>query len=304
MRILYLNNCWFTNVGEAFIDIGAFNIINKIFDNPQVACFSGMSDFYANSLISRKKFPLRKNKFKNNSAKISDYLEADYVVMAGMFATEEHLNSIERQMVDAIVEAGAKLVLIGLGGIKYDSREREALARYYEDIKPALIVSRDEPTYRAYKDIAPSICGIDCAFWTKNSFNPINFSKKKYNVHTFNYTKEPEITDDGTDVVKAWHMQWNTTLDNLKENYFMSDTPYDYLTLYANADRVYTDLVHAVIPSLQYGTPVKYYYFDKRSTAFSVLEGLKTDVDGFMTISEIDQETQKDRIITEIKKII
>ncbi len=37
------------------------------------------------------------------------------------------------------------------------------------------------------------------------------------------------------------------------------DTPYDYLTVYANARMVYTDLVHTTIVYLMYETQVKYW---------------------------------------------
>lgn len=46
MKILYYNNCWFTNVGEAFIDIGAMNLLKRIFPHSQIACISEMAAYY------------------------------------------------------------------------------------------------------------------------------------------------------------------------------------------------------------------------------------------------------------------
>ena len=46
MKILYLNNCWFTNVGEAFIDVGGMELARKIFPDSSIACFSAMSNYY------------------------------------------------------------------------------------------------------------------------------------------------------------------------------------------------------------------------------------------------------------------
>ena len=31
MKIVYFNNCWFTNVGEAFIDLGGMELTKRIF---------------------------------------------------------------------------------------------------------------------------------------------------------------------------------------------------------------------------------------------------------------------------------
>lgn len=46
MNILYYNNCWFTNVGEAFIDIGAMELIRRIFKNDTIINISNMSGLY------------------------------------------------------------------------------------------------------------------------------------------------------------------------------------------------------------------------------------------------------------------
>lgn len=302
MKIIYYNNCWFTNVGEAFIDIGSMNIINKIWNHPKVACISDMSDWYSDDIIRKNTSRFRKPKLTVNSAKMYEYLEADYFVMSGMFASERYLESPGRTMVDTLVNKGAKLILLGVGSEKYSEQERDALSKYYEEIRPELIIARDHKTYEAYKNCAEAISGLDCAFWIKDSFDPRGFSKKLYNVYTFNRSQEPQIDDhDGLEIIRPWHMQWFTSLDRLGEDYLLSDTPYDYLTVYANANRVYTDLVHATIPSLQYGVPVKYYYIDSRSNSFASVENIKTDELGFMTVDEKDLSTQKDNLIKKIK---
>lgn len=302
MKIAYYNNCWFTNVGEAFIDIGAMNIINKLWDHPKVACISDMSDWYATYVIRKYTSRFHRPKLNVNSAKMYEYLEADYFVMSGMFASERYLESPGRTMVDTLVSKGTKLILLGVGSEKYSEQERDALSRYYEKIRPELIITRDQKTYEAYKDCAEAISGLDCAFWIKDSFDPRGFVKESYNVYTFNRSVEPIIDDrDGLEIVRPWHMQWFTTLDRLREGYLLSDTPYDYLTVYANANRVYTDLVHATIPSLQYGVPVKYYYIDSRSNSFASVENLKIDELGFMTVDESDLSTQKDNLMDKIK---
>lgn len=305
MRIAYYNNCWFSNVGEAFIDIGAMNIINQVWEKPTIICLSDMSDWYAEKMRQRQRSLFCRPTIKYGSGKIYKYFEVDYLVMAGMFASELYLDSPGRKMVDEMVQKGAKLILLGLGSEKYTQEEKYKLSCYYEKIKPELIVTRDKKTYEAYKNCAEVISGLDCALWVKNSFDPRGASKEKYNVHSFNRSPEPEnINDGGMDVVRAFHMQWYTQLNNLKENYFISDTPYDYLTLYANANHVYTDLVHATIPALQYGVPVKYFYVDQRSNAFDSLNGLKIDKNGFMTVDENHLEQQKNDLLQLIKRAI
>lgn len=109
-----------------------------------------------------------------------------------------------------------------------------------------------------------------------------------------------------------WHFQY--TLDESKTRYlsknnlFVSDSPYEYLTLYANADKVYTDMVHATIPSLVYGTPVKYYKIDDRRNAFESLDYIHKDEYGFLTIDKnlllIEKKQIENYVLNKIQQII
>jgi hypothetical protein len=45
-----------------------------------------------------------------------------------------------------------------------------------------------------------------------------------------------------------------------KPNIFISDSAEDYFNIYANAETVYTDRVHACVSALSFSTPSKLYY--------------------------------------------
>lgn len=305
MKVLYYNNCWFTNVGEAFIDIGAMQLIKNIFDNVQIACVSDMTHYYVHYSKNREKNFLGKNKYDISKHRINAVYEnfnADYIILAGMFASETYLHSPGRIMVDFLVEHGAKLIFLGFGGEKYDERECSSISSYLKSIKPALVVTRDNTTYETYKDCCKCIRGIDCAFWIREVFNPMGFGKRDYSVIAFNrLTDKPKIElDQSEKIVRPWHMQFQYSDKVMEDDILISDTPYDYLTVYANARKVYTDLVHATIISLMYETPVKYWYFDKRSTAFDVFPELKKDSDGFMLLAHTDLCNTQRRIEKEI----
>lgn len=112
--------------------------------------------------------------------------------------------------------------------------------------------------------------------------------------------------------VHPWHFQY--TLDESKTRYlsknnlFVSDSPYEYLTLYANADKVYTDMVHATITSLVYGTPVKYYRIDNRRNAFESLSYIHKDEDGFLYVDKklLDMEKRQieDYVMNRMEQMI
>lgn len=306
MKILYFNNCWFTNVGEAFIDVGGMELTKKIFgEDCQIACLSAMTNYYVNNAPSSNSKRLFKKEFipKPIDFKMSDYINADYVVLPGMVGTIEFLNAPSRRMVDKLAEKGCRPVFLGLGGERYDDAEIEALKRYFDEIKPALITTRDDDVYEQYKDIAPCVKGVDCAFWSVDVFDPRGFGDKDYDVVTFNRTTEPKCFKSYKNVVRPWHMQYQFRKELGDETIMISDTPYDYLTLYANANHVYTDLVHATIVSLMYGTPVKYWKNGKRFKAFYALDNLEKSGD-FLHVSEESLKKQKQRVIAEAKIII
>lgn len=305
MKILYFNNCWFTNVGEAFIDIGGMELTKRIFgDDCHMACLSAMTNYYVNNAPIGKRRLLSKDvPTKPIEFKMSDHLNADYVVIPGMVGTQEFLNAPSRKMIDKLVEKGCRPVFLGLGGEKYNQDEIEALRTYFKQIKPALIISRDDDVYKQYKDVAPCVKGVDCAFWTVDVFDPRGFTDSDYDVVTFNRSEEPEIFKDAKNVVRPWHMQYQYRKEYSNETILISDTPYDYLTVYANARKVYTDLVHATIVSLMYGTPVKYWQNGKRYKCFYALKDIEQNGE-YLSVSEESLKNQKNKIVCEARKII
>lgn len=303
MKILYFNNCWFTNVGEAFIDLGGIELTKRIFgDDAHIACLSAMTDYYVKNAPRNKRSFFKDNYTNSVIFKMSDHLNADYVIVPGMVGTQDFLNSPAKKMIDKLIEKGCKPIFLGLGGFRYDHEEFVSLQNYFKQIKPALIVSRDNDVYEQYNS---DVCvkGIDCAFWTVDCFDPRGFSDSEYDVISFNRTEEPEIFSECKNVVRPWHFQYEYRKEYCKDNLLISDTPYDYLTVYANARKVYTDLVHATIVSLMYGTPVKFWENGTRYRCFYALEGIKKEGD-FLSVAEESLLIQKNKIIDEAKKIL
>ena len=305
MKVLYFNNCWFTNVGEAFIDIGGMKLTQMVFgDDCQLACISAMTDYYVKNAPSAKRGLLsRKIAPRLIDFKMSDHLAADYVVIPGMVGTIEYLNAPSCAMVDTLVNNGCRPVFLGLGGEKYNLEETDALKRYFDRIKPALITTRDDEVCEVYKDVAPCVKAIDCAFWTVDSFDPRGFGNRDYEVVAFNRITEPEELKTRMDVVRPWHMQYAFRKEYGNETIMISDTPYDYLTLYANASKVYTDLVHATIVSLMYGTPVKFWKNGERYRAFYAIKNLENK-DGFLSVPEQSLVKQKESVVQEAKRLL
>lgn len=311
MNILYYDNCWFTNVGEAFIDIGAMSLIRKLYPDAHIANISNMSKYY---------FPRTKKKFLNiikhengnqgcpfNLDIVVEHWKYDLLILAGMFMTELHLQGKVCEFVRKSVQAGAKVAFIGLGAEPNIKKETiEKYNEYIKEISPLFITTRDEKTYNFLKTGGCSglVCGLDAAFWCKDCYDPRGFSKLPYDIVTFNRSTEPKIFSKWEKkIIRPWHMQSESSNTLFMHETFISDIPFDYISLYANAEKVYTDLVHATIISLQYGKKVKYYKYDDRSDSFLDLRFLKKDGDGMLYIDENDLEIEKKTIQSKIEKL-
>ena len=283
MYIANNNNCWFTNVGEAFIDIGVENIFKNIMrKNSEIeyGTITPMSKYYIGKCDSDKAISPEK------------WFYPDLLILAGMYATESVACSKGgiRDMVMQMKANGTKVAFLGMGGNKYNEEEQRTVVEMFDEMRPEFVITRDKQTYDLYKNFVNCKRGLDCAFWLDDDFKPGKMKHNSYICSTFNRSDEPKVLLDLENLIHPWHMQdalsKNRTKYLNKENLMISDSPYDYLTLYANADRVYTDLVHATIPCLVYETPVKYYWIDNRSEAFYSVSYIKIDNDGFLSIDK------------------
>lgn len=313
MRILYYNNCWFTNVGEAFIDIGAMELLRQAIPDSQIANISNMSSYYIDNVLPKKTAnPIRT--LKNRFRPIPEYsiysaardFEADVIVVAGMITTRDFLAAGSCSMIREFAKQGARIVFIGAGGYEYSKDEYEAFSKFIIDVNVAEIISRDPQTFENYKNEL-NLCfpGIDCAFWVPDAFDPRGFAKNKYDVVSFCRSQEPELFQNwDRDVIRPYHFQSTMGVSHLRKNMLVSDIPYDYLTVYANANEVHTDLVHGAIVSLAYGRPVKYYHDSLRSQVFQAFDELTTNSEGFMRIPASDLQQEKTKVISQLRTIL
>jgi hypothetical protein len=317
MKIAYFNNHWFVNVGEAFIDIGAMEMLKQAFPEADVAMISNMPQYFIDESLKNiqpksicERFFSKKTNEKHISTDLAYFFDrdfdADYLVMAGMFATEEFLAAGSRQVMERIVDRGCKLIFIGLGGWDYSAKEVSAFSEFLTDKKLEGFISRDSVAFNAYKNcVNQAYPGIDCAFFMSDAYSPKGFACTPYDVVAFNRTKEPEQIEGVSDnVIRPWHFQSTYDVNiHAQKNTMLSDSPYDYLTVYANAQRVYTDLVHASITSLMYGIPVKYFHDSKRSNVFEAV-GAKCNDEGFLVLDRDILAEKKSSMINNLRKII
>ncbi len=242
-----------------------------------------------------------------NSYTWTDYFKPDYFVLSGMFASQQLENSVTWEILRECKKKDIAIIFLGLGSQHYTKEEAESFRKVLDYLKPKLVITRDEQTYLAYKNSANCFNGIDCALWTDEVYDPRGFKCEEYYLYTFNYSKEPKELEEKyqTNVIRPIHHLWGIDIHDkriTKDGVFISDSPFDYLSLYANAKAVYTDMIHATLMSLMYGTPVKYYYYDKRSNVLDTLDTYKNGE--FLFLDKEKTKQRKLEIEQMVKKII
>jgi len=256
----------------------------KLVPRPVVSFSKAMLGSYFEKLkrkvIQRYDYGVNEN-VKNVFDMISA-IKADYVVFSGAMLTIGFFNKFE-MIFNKLKNRDTKIIFYGCGGDNYSDLEVEHVRRKFEEIKPYALITRDSTAFGYYKDLAKySFDGIDCAFFvnqlpvkeieidlspyvvlTFDRFDKIDTARelerelsKKYMVVKTSHTPVPEMTLFG--VPKRIS----------EPNVLISDSPYDYLILYAHTEETHTDRVHACVATLSFGNPCRLYTETARAELF------------------------------------
>jgi hypothetical protein len=297
IHILYYGSCWPTNIGNAFVNVGAINALHQ-------ACGAAASVHHFGGMSS---YLFKVHGRPDHTLLLGDWAKFDYVVTGGMTQCEEHLEAAARNL-GRFLDDGAQLVIAGGGGLRYDADEVEAVRRWMQRLPISVFISRDRHAYESYGDLAPhSHDGIDSAFFISDGFDPLPLADD-YIVLNFDTRPEPEVehcpATDAADpdlakpdsttrpgfrarvgqllgsvesaastaprpppidaharrVIRTHHAPMLTRdSDFLAPNTLISDLPSDYLSLYAQAAEVHSDRVHACIATLSFGNRAQFY---------------------------------------------
>ncbi len=278
-RIIISGGYYATNIGNAFYEIGAKYVLNKcLSDRATVELSSNKLDIYWSRLTGA-----RAGLFD-----LTNTYEADYVVILGPTLSVDYLSRWEDTF-SKLSAKGTRFVFMSTGASRYDDKEYEGVSAILKRFKFYALLSRDEKTYELYKDcFEHSYNGICCALYCADYAPKRPLDLEPYVIFNFDNCREPvpvpaaggiEICNNTYDLKKAARLSKaplperlasgetiirtiHTVMPgvvrrNLKgSNYYISDVPYDYLTLYAHASAVLTNRVHAAVASVSYGTPV------------------------------------------------
>jgi hypothetical protein len=181
--VVFYGSCWPTNIGNAFVNLGALAALRAALgDRAELVHVGGMSSY----LAQRARRP-------EHDFHLGDWLEADWVVMAGMTQSVEHLRSAEPNL-RRFIARGARIAIAGGGAERYDEAEVTSVRELMRELPIHAFASRDTYSCERYGDLAThAYDGIDSAFFVGEAVRPVRFVDRPYLALCFDSLPEPEL---------------------------------------------------------------------------------------------------------------
>lgn len=281
-KIAFVGGFWSTNIGNAFYNIGTKYLLKNCFPNDDLYFISDQQNYFGHNIYFKKKY------FDINS-----YWDVDYIVLNGPMLNEPSirywkstLKNIKKETKVILLSCGSmrynekeyevvrrflkKINLFILSTRDtYTYEKYHDLAEYsYDGICSAFFLPEAQKT-------------LDLGRYGK--FVVLNFDKKNEPKINYYEDKKDLKIKRGTKIFELLGKKWVITKNYMpihrtlnigeykiirtchkcnpfpkkslytKKGIFISDIPYSYLNIYANADVVFSDRVHACVVSLAYG---------------------------------------------------
>ena len=318
IRILYYGAGWPTNIGNAFIDLGAMALLRAAAPNAQIAFASEMPRWFfrrGNRTSLQKRFgrflkpkPLKetsKPSVMDKALDMAAVTQCDLVVFAGMAMCEEFVK-VNGPSVLELARLGVAVLLLGTGALTYSSDERRLFGDFLRELYPIGFISRDDKSHDIFADfVTEAHKGIDCAFFVPEAYSPFPLLLPSYIVSAFDSMSEPDLLLNGRRLIRAHHDCWGPSFKDYiqTDSTLISYIPYDYLTLYANAEEVHSDRVHACIAALAYGRKARLYHPTPRGSLFHAVDatGIR---DELIQLEMQSLEKKKERQVQFAKQVI
>lgn len=326
MNVGLFTSVYFNNIGNGFIDLGAEATLHeampetfKMIKISQCANFAAsMSKSFAmkeNPIINwiwvhiMQKYAkkLHDRSYKTISTldvmSIPKLVELDYLVIPGCVLTVPFF-TIYGSLLKEKVNQGCKLIFLGVSGNFYTDYEKKVVSQFLQELNPLAIITRDSVAYESYSKFAKySYNGIDNVFFVNRLNIPkIKTNPEKYVVINLEEPKHEkikkqlaeELSASGKKIIYSNHKPYpySKISKNVKEGVIISDYPLDYLIMYKNASAVYSDRVHACIPTLSFGNKATLFSDSPRKALFKNAGIEKVDGNS-MDISHLNELQQQ-----------
>lgn len=280
-KIALLTSVTFNNIGNGFIDLGAEAALMKALPlNAELFKVSSNANFAAtmgqmfmlkeNPIINwlwvhtmqRAAKKLHDRSYKTvktqNIFSMASMVKCDYFIIPGCVLTVPFF-TIYGDLIKRKAEQGSKIIFLGASGNFYTEYEVKFVSEYLRKLRPYAIMTRDSLAYKYYANFTKnSYNGIDNVFFVNLLNLPqIDTDLTPYVVLNIEEPKHYRIKEELKNIFKEKNIVYSyhkpfpyTKVSKLVKNgVIVSDNPMDYLLLYRNASEVYSDRVHACIPT-------------------------------------------------------
>lgn len=288
-KIALLTSVTFNNIGNGFIDLGAEAALMKALPlNAELFKVSSNANFAAtmgqmfmlkeNPIINwlwvhtmqRAAKKLHDRSYKTvktqNIFSMASMVKCDYFIIPGCVLTVPFF-TIYGDLIKRKAEQGSKIIFLGASGNFYTEYEVKFVSEYLRKLRPYAIMTRDSLAYKYYANFTKnSYNGIDNVFFVNLLNLPqIDTDLTPYVVLNIEEPKHYRIKEELKNIFKEKNIVYSyhkpfpyTKVSKLVKNgVIVSDNPMDYLLLYRNASEVYSDRVHACIPTLAFGNKAR-----------------------------------------------
>jgi hypothetical protein len=323
-RVALVSGFWGQNIGNAFFNVGGKYVLEQAF-GPDVSV-----EFIQDQPGYRTFHDQSKGNPGNDLGLLGQLAGLDFIVLQGPMLTVE-FRALWEPTFKALRARGTRIILLGAAMFRFTDEEVEANRAFLKEIEPSIVVTRDTPTYDAFKDLFEhAYAGIDSAFFTPYTYRPFDLALPEYVAVTYDRFPEPRIATvpagsrlrgrhDAT--FTALGLEWGLSYPSLPErlshkgkvqsyisnfvdrrklpstidrfllvrpehrfnphipwkiykrpNAVASDEPFTYFTVYAGAELVIADRVHACVTALAYGKPAMMYRHTMRAQLFDRLD--------------------------------
>jgi hypothetical protein len=316
---LYIGS-WPQNIGNAFFDLGAREILRQAFPQASLfpvggAChwmFRASTEhhhhqkYFINKLCHKMGMNVHRHDYTRNSFEIGEIAELDILVFAGMSMCKEFVvnNGITFQKA-----AKRKVAVLGLGtgAAEYTEEEAEIFSNFLNGLGKAAVITRDDDTFFMFVDKLDNIAsGIDSAFFLPDYYKPPKLDLPPYDIVNFDGDVQiPEIEHSVTHIINTHHDLWGILPPKYitEPNTLISDVPEDYLTLYSQVHELYSNRVHACIAALAYGNKAQLFSKTPRKSLFHKL-GIQDISDKICSIDMDLLYKMKKQQVTQTRKFI
>lgn len=299
-KIALLTSVTFNNIGNGFIDLGAEAALMKALPlNAELFKVSSNANFAAtmgqmfmlkeNPIINwlwvhtmqRAAKKLHDRSYKTvktqNIFSMASMVKCDYFIIPGCVLTVPFF-TIYGDLIKRKAEQGSKIIFLGASGNFYTEYEVKFVSEYLRKLRPYAIMTRDSLAYKYYANFTKnSYNGIDNVFFVNLLNLPqIDTDLTPYVVLNIEEPKHYRIKEELKNIFKEKNIVYSyhkpfpyTKVSKLVKNgVIVSDNPMDYLLLYRNASEVYSDRVHACIPTLEFGNKARLFSNSPRIALF------------------------------------